>query len=374
MSDLKSAADIIADLSLTSLDESSGIKFEDFKNIQYDLSSNPLIEGLIDLESFALLVGEPNVGKTFVALDIALSIARGKSWLGRKVEQGAVLYLAGEGGRNIKKRIEAYKRANGLLEGGLPFRLAYGSIDLCSSNKDFGQIIKIINNMEKVFNQPIRLVVIDTLSRALSGGDENASADMGTFVKTMDLIRQATGVTVIVVHHPGKDTNKGARGHSLLKGAIDTELVLTKNPKGQILVSIKKQRDYEIDKPMCLELKQVIWEDATLGGAHTSCVVKEAQIKNSEKGTSNLTQVPQKGWKSLQMVALQNTSDDINLEDWRKLFCERFYPSSSRQTRSSAFKAVKEALVKEGLIEISGTIVRIIKNASESPVLSESEG
>ncbi len=47
---------------------------------------------------------------------------------------------------------------------------------------------------------------------------------MGALVRCMDLIRQETGACVLFVHHSGKDAAKGARGHSLLRAAIDTEI------------------------------------------------------------------------------------------------------------------------------------------------------
>ena len=84
------------------------------------------------------------------------------------------------------------------------------------------------------------MVVIDTLSRALAGGDENSSADMGAFVKRCDEIRAATGAALHVIHHAGKNTAKGARGHSLLRAAVDTEIEIE---AGAILS--RKQRDME---------------------------------------------------------------------------------------------------------------------------------
>jgi AAA domain len=88
----------------------------------------------------------------------------------------------------------------------------------------------------------IEFLAVDTMSRALAGGDENSSKDMGAFVRNCDLIRSATGAHLCSLHHLGKDESRGARGHSLLKAALDTELTATRS--GRIgSLEVTKQRD-----------------------------------------------------------------------------------------------------------------------------------
>ena len=72
------------------------------------------------------------------------------------------------------------------------------------------------------------LVVIDTLARALAGGNENAPEDMGALIGNAKRIQEATGAAVLFVHHSGKDTSRGSRGHSSLKGAADLEIEVTR--------------------------------------------------------------------------------------------------------------------------------------------------
>jgi DNA-binding PadR family transcriptional regulator len=72
------------------------------------------------------------------------------------------------------------------------------------------------------------------------GGDENSAKDMGLFIAACDRIRHATGATMMVVHHTGK--NGDYRGSSALKGAVDTMIEL-KNDDGLITVSCAKSKD-----------------------------------------------------------------------------------------------------------------------------------
>ena len=84
--------------------------------------------------------------------------------------------------------------------------------------------------------------MIDTLFRALAGGDENSGADMGSLITRADRIKDRTGAAVVLVHHLGKDSAKGARGHSSLRAALDTEILVegATNPR---TVTVSKQRD-----------------------------------------------------------------------------------------------------------------------------------
>ena len=73
-----------------------------------------LVEPLLTVDSQAILFGAPGEGKSFVALSFALAVATGRDWLGHKVKQGPVVYIAAEGGRGIWKRVRAWQKENGI--------------------------------------------------------------------------------------------------------------------------------------------------------------------------------------------------------------------------------------------------------------------
>ena len=214
------------------------------------------------------MYGPSNCGKTFSALDMALHIALGWEWHGRKTWQGKVLYVAVEAGFGIKKRIKAFMKHHGLTYADIPdFHLLPKGVNFCSTKEDAEEIIKEISILGGVV-----LVVIDTLSRALAGGDENSPVDMGTFVMNCDLIRQDTKAAAAVVHHTGKNVDGGARGHSSLLGAIDTEISFTS--AGDIVTAkITKQRDGEKDALYSSTLKVIEVGIDNEGEPITSCVL-----------------------------------------------------------------------------------------------------
>ncbi|MFG1361022.1 AAA family ATPase [Xanthobacter pseudotagetidis] len=222
----------------------------------------PLIKGLLDQGAMTVLYGESNVGKTFVAMDIAHHVATGRSWGGMKTTRLPVVYVAAEGGRGAKKRAAALRLRRG--DPGDLFRFLISPVDLLRSSADLQPLVTMLRELP----QAPGLIVVDTLSRAMAGGDENSSTDMGAMVKHLDALRSATGAHVLVVHHSGKDTSKGARGHSLLRAATDTEIEIQNN---RIMVTKQRDLDRAWSSGFSLDVVE-LGRDAD-GDPVTSCVV-----------------------------------------------------------------------------------------------------
>lgn len=198
----------------------------------------PLIEGLLDVGTMSAIIGASGSYKTGIAIDLAAHIALGRPWRGHWVKKGVPLYLAVEGGWGIAERLEAWRQYHCVGPNEGDFYVIPEPIDLAHGDTDTKLLIQRINAMSK----PVDFIGIDTVSRAMSGGDENSSKDLGTLVRNCDLIREATRAHVCGLHHLGKEEGRGARGHSLLKAALDTELTTTKNGRVGSL-EVTKQRD-----------------------------------------------------------------------------------------------------------------------------------
>jgi hypothetical protein len=197
----------------------------------------PLIKDVIDVGAMSAIIGATGAYKTGTAIDLAGHIALGLPWRGQEVLQGIPLYLAVEGGRGIAERLEAWRKYHNVNADDCPFYVIPEPIDLAHGDADARLLIQRITELGQV-----DFIVADTVSRALAGGDENSPKDMGAFVRNCDLIRNETGAHICSLHHLGKDESRGARGHSLLKAALDTEITATKSGRVGSL-EITKQRD-----------------------------------------------------------------------------------------------------------------------------------
>jgi hypothetical protein len=231
------------------------------------------VEGLLTEAGASVLYGPSNCGKSFWILDLAACVATGGRFRDElDVDQGAVVYVALEGRTGVQNRIAALKAA-GRLPNSAPLFLCFAHVSLV----EHGHADKLAASVKLAANRsalPCRLVILDTLARAMAGADENKGADMTFAVASIDAVRSATSAHVCVVHHCGKDEAKGARGHSSLRAAVDTEIeVLRAEGETISTVRVTKQRDLQVGEPMPFSLRSVELGKNTRGKAITSCLV-----------------------------------------------------------------------------------------------------
>jgi AAA domain len=231
-----------------------------------------LIEGLLDCTALSVMFGPSGCGKTFFALDLAAHVAIERPWRGRAVLQGAAVYVAPEGGYGILERLTAFSCKYEIDPKDVPLYVVPDPIDLCNSETDIDLLLGHLGNLPK--DQPLRLLIIDTVSRALAGGNENSSDHMGTLIKRCDSLRASTGAHVMLLHHTGKDQSLGARGHSSLKAAVDTEIEMKWDKEGQSgLATVTKQRDSRTEGAFAFTLAEVDVDLPENGSPVTSCAV-----------------------------------------------------------------------------------------------------
>ena len=93
-------------------------------------------------------------------------------------------------------------------------------------------------DLEIKAEMPLQLVIFDTLSRSIPGGDENKAEDMTKVISAADKIRDTFRAATLYVHHTGKDPAKGARGHSALFAAADMVMLINEH-----MGTLEKVRD-----------------------------------------------------------------------------------------------------------------------------------
>lgn len=163
----------------------------------------PLVDGILDLGSFAWLTGKPGSAKSFVAISMSCCISTGRPWHGHAVKRGPVLYVVAEGVRGLRKRVRAWEYHNGVRCDVvfLPLR-----VDLIADRYPLGLLARELGAV---------LVVIDTVARVTVGLKENDSADMGRIVQAAEVITELSDACVMYVHHEprgGENPQQQRRG------------------------------------------------------------------------------------------------------------------------------------------------------------------
>jgi putative DNA primase/helicase len=207
-----------------------------------DTFDDELIEGIIGREAMAVLYGDSNSGKTFLAIDLAASICRGTRWMGRPTDRSLVIYLATEAPSSVELRARAYRRHYGQELPGLV--IVKSPINLYDGDVDVAAVVALVAKVEAELGEKVGLLIADTLSRISAGANENSGEDMGVVIKHAEAIRAATKATFLWIHHCGKDQARGMRGWSGMRAAIDTEIEVTEDAAtGVRTAEITKQRD-----------------------------------------------------------------------------------------------------------------------------------
>lgn len=211
-----------------------------------------IINGWMIDDGVSVFYGPPKTYKTFNVLDMALSVATGQPWRGNSVVQRPVLYLLGEGMGTFKYRVHVWlqRRADGrqALFWTIPV-----SVPLSTPEG-------LANALQAIDSLPVQpgLIVVDTLNRHFGPGDENSSQDMTKFMAAVDAIRGHTRAHICIVHHSGKDKDKGARGSSALLGAVDNEFRITRTEGTRLCrIECTAARHSDEPQPMTVELVTV---------------------------------------------------------------------------------------------------------------------
>lgn len=244
-----------------------------------------VIDGWLSSRGRSVMGGPSGSGKSFLALHAAYSIARGQSFFGYEVEQGGVIYQAGEGGLGMKKRQKAYRKHFEVpADEEIPLVVFPAKVDLFSREGDTDRLIDAIKAARLTMTVPLRVVFIDTLATATIGADENSGKDMGFVLANIARIEEECGVHVCLVHHMNADGKK-LRGHTSIQANVDTVILVTNDETTKIKTAkLKKQKDDEDGLEIRFTLAQVVVGlNQKTGRDLTSCVVLTVNEKEKLK-------------------------------------------------------------------------------------------
>lgn len=325
-----------------------------FDQIEPSTDVRDFVQGVLMEQSLAVIYGESNSGKTFLATSLALAVASGTEWFGRRVEQGGVLYLALEGGQGFRNRIHAWREKHDALETPVFFAAIPAQVNLLDPEADVQRVIDAAKDAAAHMGVSIKLIVVDTLARAMAGGNENAPEDMGALVMNADTIREATGATLLYIHHTGKDTAKGARGHSSLRAAIDTEIEVDAGDGTTRTATIVKQRDMDKGHAFSFALEVIEVGINRHGEKVTTCIATPTDQpvvkKNRKRTMPGAAQVAldalTDALAQYGMLGFHGTPDNtptVALEAWRARFYAR-HPDDKQDTKKKAFSRACEYL------------------------------
>ena len=235
----------------------------------YDLRAMPPVKwrlkGVFPYEGLPALYGPSASGNSFLATDLSVAIAEGNHWFGMRTTQSTVIYVALEGESGFKNRVAAWELENSRT---LPANMFMVMQPFQITNPTD------VNELAATIPQG-SVVIVDTLNRAAPTSDENSSKEMGEILQACKWLQGLIGGLVVLVHHTGKDTTRGARGHSSLFAALDGAIEVEKSNDKRSW-SIAKAKDGQDGKNFPFYLKLHNLGQDLDGDEITSCTIEQA--------------------------------------------------------------------------------------------------
>lgn len=257
-----------------------------------------IIKKILPRGELLVIYGAPGSGKSFLAMDMALSIARGVDWMGYKTKPGRVVYVCAEDANGLAQRLRAYEEKNGLnIEDFDNFQIIPVPPNFLEDT-DNEMLIQLIGKAD--------VIIFDTFARITTGADENSGKDMGPVILRLQKLHLSTGAMIGLVHHSGKDATKGSRGWSGLKGAVDTEIEVT-GTTGTRKAVLQKQKNGPPGMEWHFSLVSYSLGTDEDGDEISSCYYEAAdppyvpEFKNKRKLG---------GWQEAVMNTFEDTIDD----------------------------------------------------------------
>lgn len=248
------------------------------------------VRAVLPAVGLAALYGPSASGKSFLAFDMAAAIAEGVPWFECRTEAAPVVYAALEGEAGFKLRALAWeqRRARKLPDG---LRMMLQPFKL-TEPQDVADLAAVV--------PAGAVVIVDTLNRAAPTADENSSRDMGEILEAAKTLQGLTGGLVVLVHHTGKNTAAGLRGHSSMFAAMDAAIEVSRDGMRREWKVAKSKDGKDGDAhPFALAVETLGTDDG--GDPVTSCVV----VRDTAAQDVRAVKLPQGGNQRLVLEALR---------------------------------------------------------------------
>lgn len=318
-----------------------------------------LVRGLLVESGLSVVYGAPKSTKTFAALDMALAIAHGREWFGQRTRRGGVAYVCGEGQAGARQRMKAWRQEfDG--EPDAPFVLIPQSVNLFDDPDEVDRLIADIQGMAEPMGCKVELVVLDTLSRMIGSGDEDKARDVNVVVRTSERIQRLTGAHVMIVHHSGKDRDRGMRGSNALLGAVDCAIEVTKDADtGLCEAKVTAIKDGEPLGPFAYTLRQAAVGVDDEGEDIITCVIDPA---GARQGTiAQRLSEPERRCLSVLRDLVRDNRDKpgqsgfVPIATWRDKF--RDSEAGSFEARKKRAERAVKSLIDKEFVEAWGDTV-----------------
>jgi KaiC/GvpD/RAD55 family RecA-like ATPase len=333
-----------------------------------------LIDDWLPSNGIAAVYGHPGCGKSFLTFHMAAHVAAGKPWAGRRVEKGLVVYVVAEGTTGARNRLYAMQQAGDIAKDA-PFAIVPTPIDMQAEAGDVRALIDTITVLADIKGMRVAMIALDTLSKTFGAGKENTD-DMVNYVNNCQRVASAFQCLTLVVHHRPKDQeSRDLRGHSSLRGNVDTTILVE---GGEIKTATTlKQKDGEDNVQVRFKLHQVAIGKDRHGKERTTCLV---EITDETPTQSLFEGLNKSETRALEVLCELIEKQQIDPETGEILSCpglicsaawkaalrtSRTISPDNFETAARQYRRIRNGLESKGKIEFQGDMVGLGRTGAD---------
>jgi len=312
-----------------------------------------LCKHVIPSDSVGMLYGASGSFKSFVALDLALHVAHGMQWLGRKTTAGQVVYLAAEGGAGLWRRIDAWHRTHGIDASQAAMMVIPVAVDLGQSARS------VVDALSERGTSP-DLIVIDTMSQTYSG-EENSANEVAAYLRQIGThFRARWHCAVLIVHHVGHTATERPRGSSAITANLDFAFGCHRDgDQRSAIIECHKQKDGEKPEEVTFRLAREelgLDEDGEMTSSLVAC-----RVINGEDMVDLLRSEKHAGRAGNNSTLIDIAKDGMTEKELREAFYAAYPGSDNPDSRKKAFQRASKWAQQAGVLLIASGRVTILR-------------
>lgn len=320
-----------------------------------------LVEGWIPESGVGLFYGEYAAGKSFIGFDLLLHVVYGlPDWHGVKLPGVPcdALLIAREGAKGFVGRIDAFKKHHGITDD--TDRLAF-----MRSPVNFGDPPQFeeLRVAIKATGRQFRMVLVDTVGRALPGEDLYDPKSITRFMEHLQQVGEITGGVAIGVHHENKS---GGLFGSVYFGA-----------SSDFMFRVEREGSAEKGDPLrrgnitCTKMKDGAdgWsKSVTYQTVADSLVVESLGDATKKAAGTKLTTSEELAMRALD--AVRGTSHRAKVDDWRDQLKRDGTLKSDDTNQRATYKRIRDGLVRKHVIEERDGWISVRPRAALTPLIA----
>ncbi|TPK96299.1 AAA family ATPase [Mesorhizobium sp. B2-4-14] len=318
-----------------------------------------------------LLYGPSGAGKTGIAVRTAATVAADLQWAGKSVNQGSVLYVAGEDIEGAKIRLVAAARDLDLQPAALPVGIMEAPPEGLGTNAARLAVLAAAKDLKEEWGHPVVLIIVDTLAASFGPKSQDDASAASEYMSSADKIARKMECAFLIVHHTGKDQRNGMRGSQVFFDRADAIIRVGKGKLGTTFGKVEKMRNGPGGARFSFDIAGINVE--TAGGIISGQVVRNlnacepVEPESREAGKDRREQTD----AAVALVILQRlaVNGEASKNAWQNACFDAWADKPSSNARSRAFSTAVRKMQAEGSITINGDIVSM--SVSRNPAHNE---